>query len=31
MDNLTIVVAGLIILLAVLVASELLAKHFNWE
>jgi hypothetical protein len=31
MDNLTIVIAGLIGFLTILVLAELLAKHFNWE
>jgi uncharacterized Rmd1/YagE family protein len=31
MDNLTIVIAGLIALLTVLVVTEALAKFFDWE
>lgn len=31
MDNLTIVVLGLIIVLAILVGAEALAKLFGWD
>ena len=31
MDNLTIVILGLVILLAILVGAEALAKIFNWK
>lgn len=31
MDNLTIVILGFIIVLAILVAGEALAKFFDWK